>query len=117
MPVSENTCALLGALSAMVTFAVSVPLIEGVNVTVIVQVAWGATALVQVLVWLKSALLVPVTLTPVTFRSVLPVLVTVTVCGLLVVPTFWLPKLRLDGDSATFGLGVNLLTKTSLAPA
>ena len=50
-PVRERVCGLLGASSVMLTFAVRVPVVEGVNFTETVQLLWGATLLpTQVLV-------------------------------------------------------------------
>jgi hypothetical protein len=88
-PVRVVDSGLSGALSVTVTFAFSVPVIDGVKVTVMPQVACGATlALVQVLLSLKSAALVPVICTAETVNVALPVFVTVIVNGALVVPTF-----------------------------
>jgi hypothetical protein len=68
-PVKLTNCGLAGALSVIDTLAVSFPLIEGVKVTLIVQVDCGATlAVVQVLVSPKSLLFAPVMLTFVTVR-------------------------------------------------
>ena len=109
-PVSVVVSGLFGALSVTVTVAFSVPAIDGVNVTLIAQVACGATLPdVQVLVSLKSLPLAPLIPTEVTVRFELPVLVTVIVMGALVVPSFTFPKLS-PGDSPTFGLAANFVT-------
>ena len=66
-------------------FADFAPVLAGVNVTLIVQVALGASAAEQVFVCANCALSVPVTDTPLTVRLALPVFVIVTVCAELVV--------------------------------
>lgn len=87
----------------MVTAAVRVELARGVNVTLMVQLPPAETVLPQVVVSAKSAESVPVMamLTPVKF--VVPVLVKVMTCAGLVVPWFWLPKVRLVGERLTPG--------------
>ena len=47
-------------------------------------------------------------------KAAVPVLVSVTVCAALVVPTFWFPKLTLVGLRLTMGAGV---TPVPLSPA
>src|SRR5438046_10468938 len=54
----------------------------------------GVLVLSQLLVWAKS----PFAVTLVRLSAAPPVLVSATACAALVVPTVWLPKLRLDGD-------------------
>src|SRR5438128_2680724 len=73
------------------------PAAAGVKVTLIAQLAPAATVFPQVLVWAKS----PFAVTLVRLSAVPPVLVSATACAALVVPTVWLPKLRLDGDKLT----------------
>jgi len=58
-----------------------------VKVTLIVQLAFEAMRLPQVFVSEKSERLAPVITIPVNGRIVLPVFVTVTTCGGLMVPT------------------------------
>jgi hypothetical protein len=87
VPVRLIPCGLLGSLSVMVTEAVLVPVAAGVNVTLIVQLAPAATELPHVLLSGKSPMSAPVTAMLVMERAELPVLVRVTVCALLVVPT------------------------------
>ena len=53
------------------------PLAVGLNVTLIVQLAPAATLEPQLLVWVKSPALEPVTEIPVTLNAPLPVLVRV----------------------------------------
>ena len=56
------------------------------------------------LAWLKSAAFVPVIAMLVMFKaSALLALESVTVCGALLVPSTWSPKLKLVDDSATVG--------------
>jgi hypothetical protein len=71
----------------------------GVKVTLIVQLAPAATLAPQVLVWAKS----PLAATLEMFRAALPVLVSVTVCGALVVPTFVPVNVRVVGARLTTG--------------
>ena len=80
VPVPERltACGLPLALSEMESDAARLPAEEGVNVTLIVQLAPAATLDPQVFVWLKSPALVPVTEMLVMFKAPLPVLVRVT---------------------------------------
>ena len=78
VPVRVADWGLFGALSVMLIEAVRVPEAKGVNVTWMVQVAFGATVPPHALVWAKSLAFVPVTAMLVRSRLVLPVLVTVT---------------------------------------
>jgi hypothetical protein len=71
----------------------------GVKLTLIAQLPPGSTSVPQVLVWLKS----PLALIAVMSSGWLPLSVSVTAWGALVVPTAWLPKLRLVGLSVAFG--------------
>ena len=89
------------ALSAMLSAAVRAPLAAGVNITVILQLAPAPTELPQVLAWVKSLALAPVTARLVTLKPALPVLVSVTACVELEVPTDWLAKARLAGERLT----------------
>ena len=99
-PVPERltVCGLPLALSVMLTEAVRLPLAEGLNVTLIVQLALAATELPHVLVWTKSLALVPVSARLVMLKAALPVLLRVRVWAALVVPTDWLAKVRLVGE-------------------
>jgi hypothetical protein len=72
----------------MLTLALRLPEAVGLNVTVMVQLAPAARLLGQVLVWAKSAALVPVMAILVMLSALVPVLVRVTACPVLVVPTF-----------------------------
>ena len=62
IPVPERpaVCGLFGALSVTANVALSVPTIDGVKVTLMVQLAPAATLALQLLVWAKSPGLAPV---------------------------------------------------------
>jgi hypothetical protein len=83
----------------MVKVAVREPAAIGVKVTLMAQVAPAASDVPQVLVSVKSLLLVPVMVTPVMLKDVVPLLLKVVVSGALLVPTVWLGKVRLDGQT------------------
>jgi hypothetical protein len=87
VPVSVTVCGLPVALSVIVSVPVRVPPAVGVKVTLIVQLAPAATVDPQVLVSAKSLLFVPVIVILVMLTGVSSVLVSVTVCAALVVPT------------------------------
>jgi hypothetical protein len=92
------------ALSEIVMLAERLPAAEGVNVTIMLQVAPDGTLVnPQVLLWAKSALLVPPTVTPFTVSGALPEFVTVTVWDGLVVPTSCPVKVKVVGESVTAG--------------
>jgi hypothetical protein len=71
-------------LSVTVTVPLRDPVVVGLKVTVIGQLAPAARVVPQVLVWAKS----PLAVIDVIVSSSVPVLLSVTVCGVLVVPTF-----------------------------
>ena len=79
------------------------PFAAGVNVTLMVQFAPVATEPPQLLVWAKSPLLMPVMAMLVMVSGPLPVFVSVTGFGGLVVETVCLPKFRLVVESVTAG--------------
>jgi len=90
------------ALSEMLSAPLRAPLAVGAKVTLAVQLCPGLSRLfngaaAHVLVWRKSPLVVILVIV----RTAVPVLVIVTVCGLLVVPTAWLENERLVGVSIT----------------
>ena len=89
VPVSDTLCGLPAALSATLTEALREPVAWGVNVTLMVQFAPVATLVPHVFVWLKSPLLAPATVILLIVSDALPVLVSVTACALLAVPTSW----------------------------
>ena len=77
------TCGLPGALSVIVIEPVFEPEEDGVNVTLIVQLACTAREVPQVLLWVKS----PVAAMLVIVRGAEPVLVKTTCCAALAIPT------------------------------
>jgi len=79
----------------MLTEAVRLPGAPGVNVTLAVHIASGATEFPHVLVTEKSPAFVPDTTMLVMVKVAVPVLVRLTVCAALVVPTDWLVKVTL----------------------
>jgi hypothetical protein len=85
VPLTAILLGLPAPLCEIETAALLLPVDPGVNVTLIVQVALGARAALQVLLCANCALSVPVTDTPLTVRFAVPVFVIVTVCALLVV--------------------------------
>jgi hypothetical protein len=96
-PDKVTNCGLLGAESLMVSAPVFEPKAVGVNVTLMVQMALGSTAPPQVFVSPKPALGI---IAP-KVKLAVPVFVTVMICGALVEPTTWGPKLRLVGERDT----------------
>src|SRR2546430_5114806 len=103
VPVRLTVCALPLALSTIVRVPVALPFTMGWNVTLMVQfVAAGNTA-GQLFVCANGWLAVMLEM----FRPALPVFVNATGCEALVVPTSRGEKLRLAGDRATAGAGVN----------
>jgi hypothetical protein len=82
-PIRLTVCGLLLALSLTVIVPVSVPVVVGLNVTLIVQLAPAAKLEPQLFVSAKLALVAMLLIV----RLVVPVLVSVTGCAVLVVPT------------------------------
>jgi hypothetical protein len=70
----------------MATLAVRLPVAEGLKVTLMLQLALAARLAGQVLVWLKSLALVPVSPMLLMLRDAVPLLVKVTIWAALVVP-------------------------------
>jgi len=102
-PFRVTVCGLSAALSVMLTAAVRVPGAVGAKVTVIVQEVLGATV-VQLFVCLKSLALVPVIATVETTRFVeYALLLTVTVCAVLVVPRACAANCMPRADRAAVG--------------
>ena len=93
VPAREIAWVPVGELSVIVTTPVLAPVCVGVKTTLILQLVPGSTGAVQVLVWLKS----PVMVTPDTCNIALPELFRVTVLGLLDVPTVCGPNASLGG--------------------
>ncbi len=75
----------------------------GVKVAVIAQLAPALREAPQVFDCANSPPLVPVTAKAVMFRVSTPLLVKVTICAALVVPTTWALKLRLVAERLTPG--------------
>jgi len=96
-------CGLPTALSIMLTEAARLPIAAGVNLTLIVQLALTATELPHVEETVKSLEFVPVAAMLVMVKLAFPVLVRVTDCAALVVPRFWLAKVRAPLERLTTG--------------
>jgi hypothetical protein len=96
-PLRETECGLPIVLSVIVIEALRGPNWLGVKVTLMVQFAPAATFESHVLLWVKSAALFPVSAMLLITTAEVPVLVTVSCCALLTVPTSCRPKLRLEG--------------------
>jgi hypothetical protein len=105
VPVRAMLCGEPVALSVIETVAVSLPGVVGANFTVIVQVALAASglALTQLSLSMKFAEFAPVMAILVIVSGPNPELVRVTLCGALVVPSVWLPKLSAGGARLTTG--------------
>jgi hypothetical protein len=95
VPDKPIACGLPTALSAILIAAERLPTAAGVNVTVTVQSTPAVNVPGQVLVSEKSPGFAPVTLMPEISRLVFPVLVSVTDCEALVVPTDWVVNERM----------------------
>src|SRR5580700_2474573 len=98
VPDRVSICGLPLALSVIVIAPFLAPVAVGVNVTLIVQAAFCASEFGHV-VAAKS----PLATTLVMPREALPVLVRVTLCDVLDVPTVWLLKARLVGEMLATG--------------
>ncbi len=105
VPVRLTVCEPPVALSLMLSVPVRVPVAVGLNVTLIVQLL-GAVGLPagrlepQLLLCAKS----PVALMPLMFKTPAPVLLRVTVCAVLVVPTFWEVNVKLLPERLATGV-------------
>ena len=111
VPVSETVCGLLFALSVTESVRSRVPVVEGVKVTLIVQLAFAAKVEPQSSVSAKLAL------TPILAMSSvpLPLLLNVTDWAGLVVPTSSPTKVKLVGDKVALGGELTALTVTNAA--
>lgn len=87
VPLSATLCGEPDALSAMLNAAVRAPAVLGENATEMVQLPATATLAPQVFVWLKLLAFVPVSAIEAIANEAVPVLVRVTVCAVLEVPT------------------------------
>jgi hypothetical protein len=90
VPVRLAVCWVPGALSLTVRAPLRIPEVVGVNVTLITQLEAGAKLAGQLLICAKS----PVTWMMPMFKVAFPLLVRVTDCAALVVPTDWVEKTR-----------------------
>ena len=92
VPEKVTDCGLPVALSAMLRVVVLAPAAEGLNMTWTKQLAPAASAPPQLLVWVKSLALAPVSMIEVMVKGELPELVTKRFSGPPVVPTALYPK-------------------------
>jgi hypothetical protein len=99
VPVSRPVRGLPGALSFTVNVSILGPVAVGVNVTSIVQLAPAPRLLPQLLVWANS----PVVAMLLIVADELVLLVSVTTCAALGMPTGWLPKARSKGNMVIVG--------------
>src|SRR5437660_1704103 len=114
VPLRATACGLLAALSVIERLAARAPPAVGRKATLTEQLAPGAT-LTQVLVWVKSAGLVPASATALTVSAPLPVLETATVCVALVVPVSCDGYVRLVAPSPTTGVGTRPVPERATA--
>lgn len=98
IPERPTFCELTELLLAMLRVPLRVPVAEGLKVALIVQLAPAANDRPQLLDWAKLLPLVPVIVMPVMPSAALPVLLSLTLCAELVVPTAWLPKEMLEPE-------------------
>jgi hypothetical protein len=103
VPDNKTLCGLPPALSVMVMLAARLPVAVGLKVTLMEQFAPAATLAPHVFVCEKSPLFVPVMAMLEIVNVAVPVLVSVTICTALLMPTIWLPKLMLLPPSVTMG--------------
>jgi hypothetical protein len=91
VPLNPTFCGLPPPLSYTETSAVRLPFTNGLNVTLIKQIALEATFRPHVLVSAKSFASIPVMEMLVMFTAAPPLLVSVIFLARLLVPTGWLP--------------------------
>jgi hypothetical protein len=108
VPVSKTICGLLESLSEIVSVPVLAPVVVGVKVTLMSQLAPAPTEVPHVFVWAKSPLGVMLVMA----KAEDPLLVSVTVCAVLVVLTLWVPKVRLVGKTVIPEDGTSEIFKT-----
>ena len=109
LPVPERLAVwgLVIALSATSSTATRVPFAVGVNVILTVQFALAASVVPQVVAdWAKSPAFAPVNVMPEIVRVVLRLFLTVIFFAVLVVPTVWAVKVKLDGVTDTGAIPV-----------
>src|SRR5579864_3005410 len=97
VPLNPVVCGPPKALSFTVSVPARVPVAVGVNVTWIEQLPPEPRLAGQLLLWLKSPLVVMLLM----FSAPRPILVRVAVCGLLLVPVFCAAKVSVAGNSVT----------------
>lgn len=106
VPDKFTACGLFGALLATERLAARAPAAVGVKVAVSVQLAPAATEpAAQVPVRAKSPALVPASVMPLMESAAFPVLVSVTLCAALDIPTCTLPSAIVLPDKPTAGEG------------
>ena len=101
VPVRAIVCGLPGKLSLTTTDPFLTPVAVGLKVTVTVQFAAGARVAGltgQLFVWLKSPLVDTLTV-----LAAARLLLTLTISAELLDPTSWLPKFKLEGETAIGG--------------
>ena len=106
MPVRLTDCwlpAVLLLLSVMIKVAVRVQLAAGVKVTLTEQFAPPASELPHVVVSANSLASAPEKAIPLIDSATFPVLFSVKLCAVLVVPRFWLANTRLDVEMPAIG--------------
>jgi hypothetical protein len=101
VPMRLTDCGLPEALSVMLRVPVRVPEAVGLKVTLMLQLAPAATELPQLSVSAKS----PLAEILVIVKLTVPVLVSVTVCAALVVPTVWLANVNEEAERLTVVVG------------
>jgi hypothetical protein len=95
VPDNDILCGLLNALSVMTTLLDRKPFAVGLNVTLIVQLDLGASDAGQLLVSEKSEAFPPEIVMLLIVSAVRPGLFRVTAFGVLLVPSFCVPKFQL----------------------
>jgi hypothetical protein len=114
VPLRETICGLPGALSVMLSAAVRVPDAVGLNLTLMLQLAPAGSELPQVWVCTKSPALVPVIAMLLMVKLAVPVLLSVTIFGALVVPINWAEKVRRVGDKVAFGREITVVSLNAM---
>ena len=105
VPLKAIDCGEVAALSVICTLPVRLPIAVGLKATPSVQLTPTATVVPQVFaVTRKSPALVPPVATDAMVNGPVPVFFNVTVWLLQVVPTSWLPNVRLIVESVTIGV-------------
>jgi hypothetical protein len=103
VPLTETVCGEVYALSVIPSEAVRAPVVVGLKVTVIVQVALTATLVPQVFACVNEVGFVPEKAMPLIMRVDDPVFLSVTAWVALAYPCTVAGKLRVDGESVTCG--------------